>query len=87
MCIRDRPLAERLQRSAEDVPAAHNRLAGCLQRYEDVLPLEMMAVFRAAERLPVQTTLHLQLVLARPAERLALQARLQLFPAETHTLQ
>ena len=65
-------LAEHLPRS-EEVPAADQPLAERLQSSADVLPLEMMPVDRAAERLPVQTTLPLQLVLARPAERLALQ--------------
>ena len=37
----------------------------------------------AAERLPVQSTLPFHLVVAAPSERLALQATLQLFPAET----
>ena len=36
----------------------------------------------AAERLPVQSTLPFHLVVAAPSGRLALQAKLQLFPAE-----
>ena len=54
-------LAEHLPRS-EEVPAADQR---------SVLPVRLMAVVRAPERLPLQTTLTVEVVVARPAERLA----------------
>ena len=61
-------------------------MAQCLQPSEVALPLDVMPVVRAAERLPVQATVAVHWMAAGPAERLALQGTLQLYPPETHMI-
>ena len=53
-----------------------------LQGLQGARPLHLMVLLRAAERLPLQTAIPLELLVDWPAERLALETTLQLYPAE-----